>query len=139
MASTYDTFDWSRAKAFLFAAEFGSLSAASRALGVTQSTVSRQVAAFEQSLGVALFERIGTGLKPTPAGLEILEHLRSMQDAADRASLAAIVAVLHRKPVTRRLSRFGEAVKIFQNRDKSSECCRDHRNVPHITYVTQKR
>ncbi len=48
-------FDWNRAKAFLATAEEGSLSAAARALGVTQPTLGRQVASLEQELGVPLF------------------------------------------------------------------------------------
>ena len=50
-------FDWNLARAFLVTAEEGSLSAAARALGLTQPTLSRQVAGLEEELGVALFER----------------------------------------------------------------------------------
>jgi DNA-binding transcriptional LysR family regulator len=49
-------FDWNRARAFLVTAEEGSLSAAARALGMTQPTVGRQVSALENELGVVLFE-----------------------------------------------------------------------------------
>ena len=51
-------FDWNRARAFLVTAEEGSLSAAARALGMTQPTLGRQVSSLESELGVALFERI---------------------------------------------------------------------------------
>jgi DNA-binding transcriptional LysR family regulator len=50
-------FDWNRARAFLVTAEEGSLSAAARALGMTQPTVGRQLSALEAELGVLLFER----------------------------------------------------------------------------------
>lgn len=83
------TFDWNRARAFLATAEEGSLSAAARALGMAQPTLGRQVAALEQELGVALFERVGRGLALTPSGLELVEHVRAMGDAASRVSLAA--------------------------------------------------
>ena len=83
------TFDWNRARAFLVTAEEGSLSAAARALGMAQPTLGRQVAALEQELGVALFERVGRGLALTPSGLELVEHVRAMGDAASRVSLAA--------------------------------------------------
>lgn len=83
------TFDWNQARAFLATAEEGSLSAASRALGLTQPTVGRQVAALEQALGVTLFERVGRGLVLTPTGCELLDHVRGMRAAAARLSLAA--------------------------------------------------
>ncbi len=82
-------FDWNQARAFLATAEEGSLSAASRELGLTQPTLSRQVAALEQSLGVTLFERIGRSLALTDAGRDLLDHFRDMGEAAHRASLAA--------------------------------------------------
>lgn len=82
-------FDWNRARAFLVTAEEGSLSAAARALGTTQPTLGRQVASLESELGVALFERGNRGLALTPSGLELLEHVRKMGDAASQFSLSA--------------------------------------------------
>jgi len=82
-------FDWNRARAFLVTAEEGSLSAAARALGMTQPTLGRQVTALETELGVVLFERGGRGLELTPSGLDLLEHVRAMGDAASRFSLTA--------------------------------------------------
>ncbi|MEX0955597.1 MAG: LysR family transcriptional regulator [Rhizobiaceae bacterium] len=82
-------FDWNRARAFLVTAEEGSLSAAARALGMAQPTLGRQVDALEEELGVVLFERAGRGLVLTPSGLELLDHVRAMGDAAGRVSLAA--------------------------------------------------
>jgi len=82
-------FDWNRARAFLVTAEEGSLSAAARALGLTQPTLGRQVTALEQELGVVLFERVGRGLVLTPSGLELISHVRNMGEAANRVSLAA--------------------------------------------------
>lgn len=82
-------FDWNRARAFLVTAEEGSLSAAARALGMTQPTLGRQVAALEQELGVVLFERVAHGLVLTPGGLELVEHVRAMGEAASYVSLTA--------------------------------------------------
>jgi DNA-binding transcriptional LysR family regulator len=82
-------FDWNRARAFLVTAEEGSLSAAARALGMAQPTLGRQVDALESELGVVLFERLGRRLSLTPNGVELLEHVRSMGEAANRLSLTA--------------------------------------------------
>lgn len=82
-------FDWNQARAFLVTVEEGSLSAAARELGMTQPTVGRQVSALEQELDVVLFERIGQKLVLTPSGLELVEPMRQMADAATRVSLSA--------------------------------------------------
>ena len=82
-------FDWNQVRAFLATVEEGSLSAAARALHLTQPTLGRQVAALEQDLGVTLFERVGRGMQLTEAGLELLEHVRDMGAAANRISLTA--------------------------------------------------
>ena len=81
--------DWNQLKAFLETAETGSLSAAARKLGLTQPTLSRQVAAIEQRMGVTLFERVGKSMVLTPTGLDLLEHARAMGAAADALGLAA--------------------------------------------------
>lgn len=82
-------FDWNQARAFLVTAEEGSLSAAARALGLTQPTLSRQVAALEETLGVTLFERTSRALLLTQSGTELLDHFRTMGEAANRISVAA--------------------------------------------------
>lgn len=82
-------FDWNRARAFLVTAEEGSLSAAARALGLAQPTLSRQVEALQQELGVVLFERFGRGLELTPAGASLLAHVRTMGAGAMALSIAA--------------------------------------------------
>ena len=82
-------FDWNRARAFLVTAQEGSFSAAARALGQAQPTLGRQVAALEEELGVALFERIGHRLVLTETGAQLAEQVRAMNDAAMRFSLIA--------------------------------------------------
>lgn len=82
-------FDWNRARAFLATAEEGSLSAAARALGLKQSTLSRQVAALEQELGVVLFDRAGRGLTLTESGADLRDHVRAMGKAASGLAMAA--------------------------------------------------
>ena len=81
--------DWNQLKAFLETAETGSLSAAARKLGLTQPTLSRQVAAIERQLGVTLFERAGKAMVLTATGLALLEPARVMGAAAEDLKLAA--------------------------------------------------
>lgn len=83
------SFDWNQARAFLVTAEEGTLSAAARALGLTQPTLGRQVTALEEALDATLFERAGRSLVLTEAGLDLLEHVRAMGEAANQLSLAA--------------------------------------------------
>lgn len=82
-------FDWNRARAFLVTAEEGSLSAAARALGVSQPTVGRQVEALEADLDVLLFDRVANRLSLTPSGVALLEHVRAMGEAASAMALTA--------------------------------------------------
>ena len=83
------SFDWNQVRAFLATAEEGSLSAAARALGQTQPTLSRQVTALERDLGVTLFKRGPRATALTDAGIELLDHVRAMGEAAARLSLSA--------------------------------------------------
>jgi len=82
-------FDWNQARAVLVTAEEGSLSAAARALGLTQPTVGRQVSALEETLGVNLFTRAGKRMELTQAGLHLIEHFRAMGTAANSAAMVA--------------------------------------------------
>ena len=81
------TFDWNQARAFLVTAEEGSLSAAARALGLTQPTLGRQVAALEVELGVSLFERVGMTDERLDLVVEVLLGLRRPEVMQDRAAL----------------------------------------------------
>jgi DNA-binding transcriptional LysR family regulator len=82
-------FDWNQARAFLFTALEGSLSAAARRLNQTQPTLSRQVVALEKQLGVTLFERVGKRLVLTETGADLLDHVRAMGEAAGLVALGA--------------------------------------------------
>ncbi len=82
-------FDWNQARAFWVTAEEGSLTRAARKLGLTQPTLSRQVAALEERLSLTLFERVGKSLVLTESGLELLGHVRAMGAAAEDMSLSA--------------------------------------------------
>lgn len=82
-------FDWNRARSFLVAAEEGSLTAAARALGMSQPTLGRQISTLEQELGVTLFERVPNGLALTESGRNLVEQVKQMGEAASRFSLLA--------------------------------------------------
>jgi len=84
-----DKIDWNQIRAFQATVEQGSLSSAARALGLTQPTLSRQVAALEEHLGVVLFERMGKRLELTDSGKDLLEHANKMTAAADDLHLTA--------------------------------------------------
>ncbi|HKU39897.1 MAG TPA: LysR family transcriptional regulator [Polyangiales bacterium] len=71
--------DWSDLQVFLALARHGTLSAAARALGVTQPTMGRRIAAFEQRLGAKLFERSPRGWALSEVGLGVLQHAEHMQ------------------------------------------------------------
>ena len=81
--------DWNLLRAFQATAEEGSLSAAARRLGLTQPTLSRQIAALEDRLALMLFERNGRKLQLTEAGRHLLPHVTEMREAANRLSLSA--------------------------------------------------
>ena len=83
------SFDWNQARSFLAVAEEGSLSAAATALKLTQPTITRQLAALEADLNVTLLERTGRTVSLTPAGLDLLDHVRAMAEGANMMSLAA--------------------------------------------------
>ena len=74
--------DWDKLKTFHFAAETGSLTAAAEKLGVSQSSVSRQIAALENDMGVPLFQRHARGLLLTGPGMALREFTREMAGAA---------------------------------------------------------
>ncbi len=84
-----ENLDWAYIRAFLAVAEGGSLSAAARALKLSQPTLGRQIKAAEEALGVELFHRQPRGLALTPTGEKLLAPAKDMQAAAARLSLVA--------------------------------------------------
>ena len=84
--------DWHLYRSFLAVFREGSLSGAARALGMTQPTIGRQVAALEAALGVSLFSRSQDGLAPTDAALLVVPSAEAMAAAADAARRAASAA-----------------------------------------------
>lgn len=74
--------DWSLLQSFLELSAHGSLSAASRALRVSQPTLSRRLAELEEELSVSLFLRGARGLTLTAAGERLLVIAERMRQAA---------------------------------------------------------
>ena len=64
--------DWDNLRIFLALANQGSVRAAGAALGISHSTVARRIEAFEDQLGVRLFDRTPSGYALTAAGEEML-------------------------------------------------------------------
>ena len=54
-------------------AELGTMTKAATRLRITQSAVSKRIAALEASTGACLIERIGRGVRLTPDGVALLE------------------------------------------------------------------
>jgi DNA-binding transcriptional LysR family regulator len=73
--------DWNDLRYFLAIARAGTLAGAAQALGVNHSTVFRRLNAFEDRLGVRLFERLPEGYVPTSEGEEIRRHAEAVDDS----------------------------------------------------------
>lgn len=75
--------DWNDLRYFLAVARTGSTMAAGKALHVSQTTAARRVAALEEALGLALFERRQAGYSLTPAGETLLDRARAVEASAE--------------------------------------------------------
>jgi DNA-binding transcriptional LysR family regulator len=81
--------DWSLWRSFGAVVEHGSLSAAARALNLSQPTLGRHIEALEAVLGTILFERTLTGLKPTETALRLYEPVEAARNALAEAVVRA--------------------------------------------------
>lgn len=82
--------DWDKLKTFHAAAATGSLTAAADKVGLSQSAVSRQIAALEEDLGLPLFHRHARGLILTGPG-------KVLQQSTGQMATIAAVAESHLK------------------------------------------
>ena len=73
---------WELYRSFLGVLKEGSLSGAARALGITQPTAGRHIAALEEALGVVLFTRSQVGLMPTEIALALRPYAEAMESTA---------------------------------------------------------
>ena len=85
-----DQISWDHYRTFLAVLETGSLSAAARALGLTQPTAGRHIEALEQAFGAPLFLRTQQGLLPTEKALAMQSHAKTM--ASMSSALARIAS-----------------------------------------------
>jgi DNA-binding transcriptional LysR family regulator len=106
-------FDWDDLKHFLAVARNGSTLAASRALGVDQSTVQRRLTELERRLAQALVKRHTTGYRLTEFGQAMLPHAERVESAmaafehavvAARNDLTGVVRVTCPEPIVNRLT-----------------------------------
>lgn len=86
-------FDWDDTRYLIVVAELGSTLAASRRLGVSQTTVARRVSALEEALGLRLFERRAAGYQLTDQGRALLPAALELQKVAERFADAARTSV----------------------------------------------
>ncbi len=81
--------NWDDVRIFLAVARAGQILGAARRLGLNHATVSRRVAALEESLNARLFRRLTTGSELTPAG----EHLLGLAERMEEDMIAAIARI----------------------------------------------
>src|SRR5439155_25699505 len=75
--------DWDDVRVFLAVARHGSLRAAGRALGLSQPTIGRRLAAFEATFGgPTLFDRLPEGLRLNGAGDALMPVAAGQESAA---------------------------------------------------------
>lgn len=81
-------------------AEEGALIRAARRLHISQPPITRRLASLEDELGVVLFERLPRGMRPTPAGQELVRRARVILTALDDARHAVRLSTVpvQRKP-----------------------------------------
>lgn len=70
-------------RAFVLAVERGTITDAATELGVSRPTLSRQLAALEERLGLALLHRTTRQVKVTPRGRRLYEQVRPLIDGVD--------------------------------------------------------
>src|SRR5258707_14179778 len=80
--SSRGAMDWNDVRVFLAVAREGSMRAAGRALGLSQPTIARRLAAFEATFGgPSLFDRLPEGLRLSAAGERLVPAAESVETA----------------------------------------------------------
>jgi DNA-binding transcriptional LysR family regulator len=126
-------------QSFVAVVELGSMAEAARSLDLTPAAIAARVKALEEDVGVALVQRSGRSVRPTEAGLKMLDRarkiLRDVRDlravSASGASfgelrlgvfISAMTGVL--PPVLRRLYALYPDLSVFVEPGSSVELCR---------------
>ena len=89
MAQENPQLDWSWLRDFAVVAEEGSLSEAARRLGVSQSTLTRRMAALEEELDAEILRRGPRGIELTETGEAMLDPIRRMVGEVRQVDLVA--------------------------------------------------
>ncbi|MDB5561812.1 MAG: hypothetical protein JWN11_1230 [Hyphomicrobiales bacterium] len=78
-------------------ARFGSIRRAAETLNIASSAVNRQILKLEAAIGTPLFERVGNGVRPTPAGEYVIRHARdTLADwQRTRTNISALSGNIH--------------------------------------------
>jgi LysR family transcriptional regulator of gallate degradation len=85
MSQTTCSLSLKQLKAVMLVGETGSVSRASSALARSQSATTKAITQVEKKLGVRLFDRIPSGMTPTPHGQVLLRRLRKVARQFDLA------------------------------------------------------
>ena len=105
--------DFDRLRAFVWTLEEGGISAAARRLCRTQPAVTRMLQTLEEQVGAELIDRKARPMRPTVAGLRVLDYARDILQAADRLSDGSV-----RPDTARQILRMGVSRSLlWQLRD----------------------
>ncbi len=84
--------DWDKLKIFHAVAESGSFTHATQKLGLSQSALSRQIRALEESLNISLFTRHARGLVLTQEGEQLFDTASEVLKKIERAEVSLLEA-----------------------------------------------
>jgi DNA-binding transcriptional LysR family regulator len=119
--------DWDKLRIFHAVAEKGSLTHAGEVLHLSQSAVSRQIRALEESLAVTLFHRHARGLILTEQGELLFDATQAMVKRLDataariRDSEDEVFGELRVTTITNGMSSFMKAAKTMPRCPSASE------------------
>ena len=109
----YEIMDFDRLRAFVWTLEEGGVSAAAKRLCRTQPAVTRMLQTLEEQVGAELIDRHARPMRPTSAGLRVLDYAREILQAADRLTDGTL-----RPESTRQVLRMGVSRSLlWQLRD----------------------
>ena len=124
-------FDSMRRNFILEAARFGNFVDVARKMLIDKATVTRNIKAEEEELGIKLFERVKGSMSPTPAGRRYIELAKQIEIyAADFKG-----RVLDTEDLSRGVVRIGGSRSFMQNLIYPL-VCEFHAKYPRVEFVT---